>query len=78
MVNGVINPRFKVKFDVRKIHYHAAMIEGVSGQNKLSNNVVSMQVFAFAFVVDKAVTIAKKDLFRYSIHARICIMISAR
>lgn len=56
-----VDPALELLFDLIEVDDHAAGIEGSAGQLNLHLGVVAVQVAAFSFVAEEAVSIAEMD-----------------
>lgn len=61
MVPRGVDPGVEFLFDLVEVNYHAALVERGAGELNLRHGVVAVQVAAFSFVAEEAVSVAEMD-----------------
>lgn len=61
MIPIVVEPAFAFRLEMRKVHYSSNRILNVSGNEEVSNVIMTVKVLAFASVLKQAMASAEFD-----------------
>jgi hypothetical protein len=64
VIEIVVDPSLGDSLYVGEVDHHAERTQGIGADLYLQTPIVAVQMFALAFVIEKAVAVAERDLFR--------------